>query len=109
MDQEALINGKTDRAINKILAARRELLWDKASLHPDRDKYVIVERILEFGTEEEAAAVIHSYGHEFIKEVIKESPNLSHKTVNYFSMIFNIPRENSRCFSDASRRIWQPF
>jgi len=98
-----------DSEIVKLIEARKDLFWDKGPLDPERDRYVIVERTLEFGTEENAETVIRFYGEEFIKVVIKESTNLSPKTVNYFAMMFDIPREESRCFSDASRRIWQPF
>ncbi|PJC73546.1 MAG: hypothetical protein CO013_06515, partial [Syntrophobacterales bacterium CG_4_8_14_3_um_filter_58_8] len=83
----------------EILEARRDLFWDKGSLDPDRDRYVIAERILEFGTEENADAITRFYGDEFIRKVIRESANLSPKTVNYFAMMFDIPREESRCFS----------
>lgn len=95
--------------IIKILEARKDLFWDKGLLDPDRDRYVIVERMLEFGTEENADAIIRFYGDEFIRKVVRESANLSPKTVNYYAMMFDIPRKESRCFSAASRRIWQPF
>jgi hypothetical protein len=100
---------KNNSAIVEVLEARKDLFWDKGPLDPDHDRYVIVERILEFGTEENADTVIRFYGKEFIKKIIRESANLSPKTVNYFALMFDIPRENSRCFSDASQRIWQPF
>ena len=38
-----------DSEIVKLIEARKDLFWDKGPLDPDRDKYVIVERILEFG------------------------------------------------------------
>jgi hypothetical protein len=92
-----------------VLASRKELFWDKAALDPEKDRFVIVERILEFGTEREARKVVSCFGEEFVREVVRTSRNLSPKTVNYFSWLFHIPRETARCFSDASPRTWQPF
>jgi hypothetical protein len=95
--------------LQEVLAFRKELFWDKAMLDPEKDRFVIIERILEFGTEREAREVVSCYGEEFVREVVLESRNLSRKTVNYFSLLFHIPREATRCFSDASPRTWQPF
>jgi hypothetical protein len=78
-------------------------------LDPEKDKFIIIERILEFGTESEARAVVSYYGEEFVREVVRNSRNLSPKTVNYFAELLNISREATRCFSDVSPRIWQPF
>jgi len=96
-------------SVQGIIDSRKKLFWDKGPLDPDEDKFVIVERILEFGTEREFQAVISCYGEAFISDVVRNSRNLSPKTVNYFSLLLDIPREATRCFSDASLRIWQPF
>ena len=95
--------------IGRIINSRKELFWDKGQLDSEKDKFVVVERILEFGTEKEFQAVVAFYGEEFIREVVSKSRNLSPKTVNYFALLFDIPREATRCFSDVSPRIWQPF
>ncbi|MBW6485793.1 MAG: hypothetical protein K0B01_06545 [Syntrophobacterales bacterium] len=95
--------------LQEVLAFRKELFWDKAALDPEKDRFVIVERILEFGTEREAREVVSRFGEEFVREVVCTSRNLSPKTVNYFCLLFDIPREAARCFSDASQRTWQPF
>ncbi len=96
-------------SIRRIIASRKGLFWDKGSLDPEEDKFVIVERILELGTERESQAVVSYYGGEFVREVVCNSRNLSPKTVNYFARLLDISREATQCFSDASPRIWQPF
>jgi hypothetical protein len=98
-----------DESVRRIIAERKGLFWDKALLDPEKDKFVIVERILEFGTEEDSHTVISYYGNSFVRHVVLSSRNLSPKTVNYFARILDISREATRCFSDASLRIWQPF
>jgi hypothetical protein len=95
--------------IQKMIASRKGLFWDKGLLDQEKDKFVIVERILEFGTESEFHAVVSCYGDEFVGEVVRNSRNLSPKTVNYFIILLDISREATRCFSDVSPRIWQPF
>ena len=92
-----------------MIASRRGLFWDKAPLDPEKDRFVIVERILEFGTERECQALVSYYGAETVRKVVRDSRNLSPKTVNYFAGALGIPRESTRCFSDVSPRIWRPF
>jgi hypothetical protein len=95
--------------VQRIITSRKGLFWDKCPLDPEEDKFVIVERILEFGTERESQAVVSYYGVEFVREVVRNSRNLSPKTANYFAWLLDISREATRCFSDVSPRIWQPF
>lgn len=94
--------------IEQIINQDKRLFWDKSAINSESDKYVIAERILEWGTEGEVRTVLSCYGEDFVRRVVTESRNLSPKTVNYFSVIFGIPREATRCFSDASRQIWRP-
>jgi hypothetical protein len=95
--------------IQRMITSRKELFWDKGLLDPEQDKFVIVERILEFGTERESLEVLTCYGEEMIRYVVCNSRNLSPKTVNYFARLLDVSREATRCFSDVSPRIWQPF
>ena len=74
-----------------------------------KDQYVIIERILEFGTEFQVEIVLDYYGAEAIRKVVGDSRSLSPKTVNYFALMLNFSRKDTRCFSDASQRIWEPY
>jgi hypothetical protein len=91
--------------IQRMIASRKELFWNKGPLDPEQDKFVIVERVLEFGTERESQEVLSCYGAEIVRDVVRNSRNLSPKTVNYFAMLLDIFRETTRCFSDVSPRI----
>lgn len=97
------------RGVEEILRTKRRYFWDKGPLNINRNKFIIIERILEFGTESEVDTILGYYGLEAVKQVVKESRELSSKTVNYFSLIFAIPRAETRCFSDVLQRIWQPY
>ena len=98
-----------EREIENILKTNRRYFWDKGPLNHRRDKYIIIERILEFGTEDEVSIIQNYYGIEAIKTVVIESRELSPRTVNYFSLLFGLSRGETKCFADVSQRIWQPY
>ena len=98
-----------EREMENILKTNRRYFWDKGPLNYKRDKYIIIERVLEFGTEDEVDVIQNYYGVEAVKAVVRESRELSPRTVNYFSLLFSLSREETRCFSDVSQRIWQPY
>ena len=98
-----------EKDIKNILKNKRRYFWDKGPLNPKRDEYIIIERMLEFGTEDEIDVIQNYYGIKAIKAVVKESRELSPRTVNYFTLLFGLSRQETRCFSDVSPRIWQPF
>ena len=98
-----------ERGLENILKTKRRYFWDKGPLNHRRDKYVIIERILEFGTEVEVDVIQNYYGIEAVKSVVIESRGLSPITVNYFSLLFGFSREETKCFSDVSQKIWQPY
>lgn len=91
------------------LISKRRYFWDKGPLELERDQYVIIARVLEYGTEDEVDTIIRYYGIEAVKRVVMESRELSKRTVNYFALLFGIPRSETKCFSDVSPRIWQPY
>ena len=94
--------------LEQILTNNRSYFWDKGPLNPKEDRYIIIERILEFGTEDEIKIISDYYGRESVEDVVMQSRSLSPKTVNYFALLFGIPREKTKCFSDTSLRIWPP-
>ncbi|MEA3222014.1 MAG: hypothetical protein U9P49_02455 [Thermodesulfobacteriota bacterium] len=95
--------------IERIIQTKQQYFWDKGPMHPQQDGYIIIERVLEFGTEDEVATVLKYYGSKSVKKVVKESSSISKRTVNYFAMLLDISRKETRCFSDVSHRIWQPY
>lgn len=98
-----------ERELEDILQTKRRYFWDKGPLDHRRDKYIIIERVLEFGTEVEVDVIQNYYGIEAVKSVVIESRGLSPITVNYFSLLFGFSREETKCFSDVSQKIWQPY
>ncbi|MBU4257863.1 MAG: hypothetical protein KKI12_01965 [Proteobacteria bacterium] len=95
--------------MERIIRDKRRYFWDKGPLSPERDKYIIIERVLEFGTEDDVQIILNYYGTESVKEVVRKSRELSPRTVTYFALLFGLSRGETRCFSDVSPRIWQPY
>ena len=93
-----------ERQVEKIIGENRRYFWDKGPLSLRRDKYIIIERVLEFGTEEEVEIALAYYGPESVKEVVRESRSLSPKTVNYFERNLKIL---AFTFLASSVRAWE--
>ena len=95
------MTGSNTAGVERLMAnlvTKWRYFWDKGPLHVKRDQYVIIERVLEYGTEDEVDTIITYYGIEAVKRVIMESRGLSKRTVNYFARLFGIPRSETRCF-----------
>jgi len=109
--KEKPVLGLTDpeRRILKMIDDHRRYFWDKGALDLSLDKFIIIERILELGTEDDVDAILDYYGRESVAQVVRESRELSPRTVNYFIFLLGMSRGETRCFSDVSRRIWQPY
>ncbi|MDM8542017.1 hypothetical protein QUF90_13100 [Desulfococcaceae bacterium HSG9] len=99
----------TKLTLEQIITNKRVYFWDKGPMNLKQDRYIIIERILEFGTEDEIKIISDYYGREPVEEVVIQSRSLSPKTVNYFALLFGIPREKTKCFSDVSPKIWLPY
>lgn len=89
----------------------RKYFWDADpdALDYNRHYFWIIERLLEFGGDNEVAFLFDRYGSEEIKEVIRKSRVLSQRTVNYWCIILNMKREDTFCFSMQYRTLWQPY
>ena len=98
-----------NQTLEQIIQNKRSYFWDKGPLNPQKDRFVIIERFLEFGAKDEILIIVDYYGRESLKEVIRQSRSLSRKTVNYFALLLDIPLGETRCFSDASPPLWTPF
>jgi hypothetical protein len=78
----------------------KSLFWDYNihNLDPDSDKNIIVERVFTRGTENDEKEVFNYYGKDLIKDIVLNVKYFDKKTLNYLSIIFNIPKENFKCY-----------
>ena len=76
------------------------LFWDcnKDMLDPNIDKNLILERVFTRGTENDEKEVFNYYGKNLIKQAVLNIKYLDKKTLNYLSIILNIPKEDFKCY-----------
>jgi len=76
------------------------LFWDynKNLLDPDIDRNLILERVYSMGTENDEREALNYYGTNLIKNSILNIKYLDKKTLNYLSIVFNIPKEEFKCY-----------
>ncbi len=86
-------------------------LWGAAIdyLNIEKDKFLIIERMLEHGGDKQIDFIFTNYKREDIINVIKESSYLSLRTVNYWCLFFDIGREDTRCYTKPYQNLWQPY
>lgn len=77
------------------------LFWDVDIQKMSLQKHAgfIVQRVCMLGSMEELKSLREIYGMDQIREVLLQARYLDVKTLHYFSVVFNIPKERFRCFS----------
>ena len=85
------------------------LFWDcnVEMLDPDIDKKLILERVFTRGTENDEKEIFNYYGKETIKNAVLDIKYLDKKTLNYLSIVFNIPKEEFKCYKHSQSK--NPF
>ena len=68
---------------------------------PGHETYVI-ERLLEYGNDDAIRWVKKTFPRETIATVVRKSRVISRRTANLWALVFDIPREEIRCFSTPS-------
>jgi len=79
------------------------LFWDVNSekLNENSDIKLILERVFTRGTEKDEIEVFRHYGKDLIKKSVVTIKYLDKKTLNYLSVILDIPKERFLCFSKS--------
>jgi hypothetical protein len=70
-------------------------------LDPSIDRNLILERVFSRGTENDEKEVLKFYGKNLIKNTIPDIKYLDKKTLNYLSIVFNIPKEEFKCYKHS--------
>jgi len=85
---------------NLLSKLSKFLFWDCNidQLDPDVDRNLILERVFSLGTENDEREVFDYYGKDFIKHTILKIKYLDKKTLNYLSIVFDIPKEEFKCY-----------
>jgi hypothetical protein len=81
----------------------KHLFWDCniSTLDPNIDRKLILERVFSRGTENDEREVFNYYGKDVIKETVQNIKYLDKKTLNYLSIVLDVPKENFGCYKRA--------
>lgn len=81
---------------------------DSSRLDPEKNARLIIERVMTIGTLDDFRRVRTFYGDERIKHVLKNLNYLDPKTLNFVSLIFDIPLESFKCYKrkQSTRQHW---
>ena len=86
------------------------IFWDVDydSIDWDKKARFVISRVLMYGTIEDWEAIKSYYGAERIKEEMLQERYLDPKTLSFLSCIFDIPKEQFRCFTErqSSPQHW---
>jgi hypothetical protein len=90
----------TEDIVLSKLKLSKYLFWDYDvdALDPHADIKLILERVFSRGTEGDERAVFRYYGNDAIRRAVTDIKCLDKKTLNYLSVIFNISKENFKCY-----------
>lgn len=77
----------------------RKLFWDvkKEEVDPERYPSYIISRIMDYGDVEDVKWMLKTFSREQIIEVVKKRRGLSRKSAIFWSVYFEIPREEIEC------------
>ncbi len=77
------------------------IFWDISFEKLDYEKHraYIIEKVLMYGKISDWRAIQAYYGNEVIKETALNIRNLDEKTLAFVSNLFNIPKEQFRCYT----------
>ena len=86
------------------------LFWDTDinTISEEDHAGFIIQRVCMLGTWQDWQLLKSQYGIEKIKEELLQARYLDKKTLNYFSLILNVPKEKFRCytFQQSAPKHW---
>lgn len=90
----------------KKISLNKTLFWDVDYKSLDYQKHTsfIIERVLNYGNEKDYQEIKKVYGFTKIKKIAKEVNYINKKSINFWSLIFNIPLESFKCTKKFSNK-----
>ena len=90
------------------LKLRRELFWDMDfdSMDEEIHEIHIVQQVLNFGTLEEFAMLMHYYGSKRLIQALKKVGYLDPKTFSFVIALFGLDKKELSCYT--KKRLNQP-
>lgn len=72
---------------------------DFATIDVDKSKRLIIERVISLGNLEEIRRIREQWGDDEIRNTICNLNFLDSKTLNFVSLLFNVPITKFRCYT----------
>jgi len=81
--------------------------WDIniKTLDEIKSKRLIIERVANLGNLDEIKLLVNYYGKKELENTICNLNYLDPKTLNFFSLVFNIPKSNFKCFTRKQSKV----
>lgn len=97
--------------MSKPLKLTKTLFWDTELKDIDIEKHrdFIIGRVLLYGDKKDFNEIKKMYSLPIIKKVATQTKNLDKKSLNFWSLIFNIPKNKFVCFPTRSQIKQNPF
>jgi len=93
-----------------MLDLPKRLFWDTNMENLDWDTHArfVIERVVQYGYISDWIAIKRHYGLKKIKTELLQSRYLDKKTLNFFSLYFNIPKTKFRCYNThpSVKALW---
>ncbi|MDZ7742654.1 MAG: hypothetical protein U5Q03_13105 [Bacteroidota bacterium] len=84
--------------------------WDVSLefLDEENSKRLIIERVFSLGKKDEMKRLIDYYGREEVVSTLQNLNYLDHKTLNFLSKIFNMPKNTFKCYTrkQSTKKHW---
>lgn len=89
----------------------KRLFWDvgKKNIDIKDHRSFIIRRIMDFGNLDDVNWMLTAYTSDEIIEVVKKGRGLSRKSATFWSIYFNIPREEVECLKISYQRRLRLF
>lgn len=81
---------------------KKSLFWDVAKVDPRKNEKFIIERILNYGDEEDFHWARKAYGDKRVKETLLKSKALDNKSLSFWCQYFNL--DQNKCLNNQSAK-----
>jgi hypothetical protein len=78
------------------IRSKKSLFWDVEQVDFRKNERFVIERILQYGAEDDFRWAKKKYGLKKIKEGFLKSRSLDDKSYNFWRQYFNLEKENVR-------------
>ena len=90
---------------NEILRALSpHIFWNRdiTKLDLNKNKKLIVERIIQYGLEKDEILLWKIYSYSLIKKIATNMDSLDYDRINYYSSILKVRKEKFKCYKNKS-------